>query len=216
MKKLIIALAAIVMISSIANANVLLTGNTLGAGKIGYLGALAYDMSSVANSNQYALGGALGYGVLSNLDVYLKAAYGIGSNLPASVTGYGTDLGLIAKYGIMDELAGKAPVSVAGILEYQAETVTLTTPFGSFQGVAGDIGLGVVVSKIMVPWVPYGAAIYHSVASGGATTSGIELAVGSQMLLSKTSAIIGELSYMNNSTTSVTDTEISLGYSAKI
>ena len=127
--------------------------------------------------------------------------------------------GVAARYQLLAENAKDMPVSVAAVLGYQASTATVNYLLGSGQAVQGDIGLGAIVSKVMVPWVPYGAVVYHSLNQGAAGTgSNVEIAVGSQMALSKTSAIIGEVS-LNSITiggASASDTQISLGYTAKI
>jgi hypothetical protein len=225
MKKILLVLAIIIVISSAASASVLVTASPLGQGKWGYLLGGQYDMVSAANSNLYGLGGFLGYGVLGNMDVYGKLGYGVYCNLPTAAgsptSASALITGLALKYTFLQENAKTNPVSVAGLLGYQTTTVTWNYLLGSAQTAAGDIGIGAVVSKVLVPWVPYGALVYHSLNSNtaGVATSGsnIEVAVGTQMLLSKSSAIIGELSYNSFSLgTTYTDTQISIAYSAKI
>ncbi len=215
MKKILLALVAVVLMASFASASVLVPANTLGAGKWGYLGAAGYSMSSVANSNIYSVGGFGAYGVMDNLDVYLKAGYGLPADPPTGVTANAVQLGLAAKYLLVSE-SKDMPVSVAALAGYQTTTFNVTAPI-TMQTATGDLGGGVVVSKVMVPWVPYGAAVYHSLNDGTTTGSSVEIAIGTQMLLSKSAAIVGEFSY--NSITmggSSTESKISLAYSAKI
>lgn len=217
MKKVLLALMAVLLTASLASAEVLVTANTLGAGKWGYLGALRYGMNSTANSNSYALGGFGAYGVMDNLDVYGKVGYGIGANPPAGLTTNGITLGLAAKYLLVNE-SKSMPVSIAALAGYQTTTTNYNFTGFSAQTAVGDIGVGAVASKLMIPWVPYFAAVYHSLNNAGATGSNVELAVGTQMLLSRTSAVVGEFSYnsYNWSGATNTDSQISVAYSAKI
>jgi opacity protein-like surface antigen len=215
MKKILLALVAVILMASFASASVLVPANTLGAGKWGYLGAAGYAMNSVANSNSYSIGGFGAYGVMDNLDVYVKAGYGLPANAVAGVTMNAIQLGLAAKYLIVSE-SKDMPVSVAALAGYQTTTTNMTAPITT-QFALGDLGAGVVVSKVMVPWVPYGAAVYHSLNDGTTTGSNVEVAIGTQMLLSKSSAIVGEFSYNSISMGGTsTESKISLAYSAKI
>ncbi|MCX5749269.1 MAG: hypothetical protein NTZ10_03380, partial [Candidatus Saganbacteria bacterium] len=136
-------------------------------------------------------------------------------------------LALALKYAVLTENAKQGmPVSVAAVLGYEADTTKVSIPGLDMINALGDIGIGAIVSKIMVPWVPYGALVYHSlnqnnypIPGGTATTTGsrIEVAVGTQMLLSKSSAVVGEFSYNSyNFGTSYTNNQISIAYSAKI
>ncbi len=217
MKKLILALAVIIAISAVASADVLNTANTLGAGKMGWLAAGRYDSNPGGiSATMMGAGGFMGYGVMDKLDVYGKIGYGTYSNLPLGLSSSsGMVLGLAAKYQVLAE-GTDMPVSVAGVLGYQASTVTSNTILGSFQTVQGDIAIGAIASKVIVPWVPYGALVYHSLGQG-VTGSNMEIVVGSQMLLSETSAVIGEISLNSVSLGGTySNTQISVGYTSKI
>ncbi|MFA5097777.1 MAG: hypothetical protein WC490_04025 [Candidatus Margulisiibacteriota bacterium] len=221
MKRIVLAIAVVVALSSVVSAEILLTASPLGAGKMGWLAAGRYDTNIGANVTQISGGGFLGYGVMDKLDVFAKVGYGTQSGLPVGLSSSsGIMMGLAARYQFLAENKKDMPVSVAGVLGYQSSTVTSNiTGLGSFQTVQGDIGVGAIVSKVIVPWVPYGALVYHSLNQGaGVTGSNVEIAVGSQMALSTSSAIIGEVA-LNSITiggASVSDTQISLGYTAKL
>lgn len=206
--------------ASFASASVLVTANPMGAGKLGWLAAGQYDSNMGGNATLLGGGGFLAYGATDKLDIYGKLGYGTYGNLTAGWTQSVIMVGVAAKYQLLAENGKNMPVSVAALLGYQPSTVSWGVAGFSGQVVQGDIGIGAVVSKVMVPWVPYGALVYHSLTTnpGAATGTNLELAVGSQMLLSKTSAVIGEVSLNSMSTGGVTtsDTQISLGYSAKI
>ena len=221
MKKLVIALAVIIVLSAVASADVLLTANSLGAGKLGWLAAGQYNSNMGSNITQMGGGLALGYGVMDKLDVYGNVGYATQAGLPPVLSSSsGLMFRLMGKYQVLAE--GKdMPVSVAGLAEYQTATVSYNTVFAtSGQTVQGDIGIGAIVSKIMIPWVPYGALVYHSLTSnpGAVTGSDLEIALGSQMLLSRSSAVLGEVSLNSNSSggATFTNTQISLAYMAKI
>ena len=224
MKKLVIALTVIIALCSVASANVLLTANPLGAGKMGWLAAGQYDSNVGANATLMGAGAFLGYGVMDKLDVFGKVGYGSYGNLggviggPSSGTAIG--LGVAARYQFLAENAKDMPVSVAGLLGYSSSTATLNYVGFTGVGTTGDIGVGAVVSKVMSTWVPYGALVYHSLTSnpGAVTGTNLEIALGTQMLLSKTSAVIGEvtLNSMSSGGANTSDTQISLGYTAKI
>lgn len=216
MKKIISAIFVFVAIASLAGATVLVPANTLGAGKWGYLGAASYGISSIANSNFYAVGGFGAYGVTDNLDVYAKVGYGVPSNPPAGVTSSAIEIGVAAKYLIVPE-SKDMPVSVSAVAGYQTKTTSITAPI-TMQTVEGDLGVGVIASKVMIPWVPYVALVYHSLNSSNVTGKNLELALGAQMLLSRSSAIVGEYSYNSIDWSGATSTvsKISVAYSAKL
>lgn len=225
MKKILLALIVVIAMTSLASAQLLMPANTLGAGKMGWLGAISTDMNSQANSSQYGVGGYLGYGLTNDWDIYAQLGYGIGSNPPAGVTLSGISTSLLTKYQFIRESVKGSPVSVAAVVGYGATTATMGVGGFNFGLPSGDLGIGAVVSKVMVPWVPYGAAAYHSVTAdtsgfpGGSKTTGsrIEMLVGTQMLLSKDSAIVGEFSYNSYSVgTSYTNNQVTLGYASKI
>jgi len=222
MKKFILAITVIIAISTVASASVLQSANTLGAGKMGWLAAGEYDSKPIMGSDATVIGagGYLAYGVMDKLDVFGKVGYGSYSNLGAGITGSSMIFGVAAKYQLLAENAKNMPVSVAAVLGYQPSTTTFNFGGASAQAVTGDLGIGAIVSKVMVPWVPYGAVVYHSLAGNPGATTGtnLELVVGTQMLLSKTSAVIGEVSLnsMSSGGATASNTQISLGYTAKI
>ena len=221
MKKIILTLVLIMITSSLASANVLMTANSLGAGKIGWLIDGKYDSNtqSTGNVTFTGVGGFLGYGLTEKLDIFGELGYGTYGNLPSGLSAREIMLGLAAKYQLVTE-SGDMPVSVAALLAFQPSTATLTLGSASGQAVQDDISLGAIVSKVTGPWAPYGALVYHSFTTNPGATTGtnLEIALGSQMHLSKASALVGEVSLNSISTggTSFSDTQVSLGYTAKI
>jgi len=221
MKRIALALVICLAIASLACAEVLVTANPMGKGQMGWLAGGRYDMSSVANQNSYSAGGYLGYGLMDNLDLYGKLGYGIGANPLAGQTINGIMAGAALKYTFVKE--GKdMPVTLAVAGGYQSTTTTVNAG-ASMQMVTGDLGIGIIASKVMVPYVPYGAVNYHSLNSnapflGTSTGSMIEIAGGTQLLLSKSTAVIGELCYQSITSGGATtnNTQVSLAYSAKI
>lgn len=226
MKRIALALVICLAIASMAAAEVLVTANPMGKGQMGWLAGGRYDtnvMGSLAsNVTMISAGGYFGYGVMDNMDVYAKIGYGTAGNLPAVVsTSNGMVLGLAGKYTFMKE-SKDFPVTLAVAAGYQASTVNMNLNFGfpAQQSVMGDIGIGVIASKVMVPYVPYGAVNYHSLTTNpGATTgSEIEIAAGTQFLLSKSTAVVGELCLQSITSGGATNsnTQISVAYTAKI
>lgn len=223
MKKILLALVAVVLMASFASASVLQSANTLGAGKMGWLVAGEYD-GNIWGGNETLIGGGgfLAYGVTNQLDIIGKVGYGAYGNMAAGVDSASVVMfGVAAKYQLLAENATNMPVSVAALVGYQPSTGTVNTALGSGQLTLGDLGVGAVVSKVMAPWVPYGALVYHSLTSnpGATTATNLEVVLGTQMLLSGSSAIIGEVSLNSNTPSggaSFTNTQISLGYTAKI
>jgi len=221
MKKLLMALTIVIVLSAVASAEVLITANPMGAGKLGWLAAGRYDSNISSSMTLMGAGGFLGYGVNDKLDIYGKVGYGSYGNFAVGVSSGSTMMtGIAAKYQLMAENGKDMPVSVAALLGYQASTATFNYIIGSAQAVQGDIGIGAVVSKVIVPWVPYGAVVYHNLTTNPGATTGtnLEVVLGSQMLLSKTSAVIGEVSLNSISSGGSTSSnnQISVGYTAKI
>ena len=72
MKKILLALTIIAVITSVASASVLVTANPIGQGKWGWLAAGQYDSNAGLSATQIGAGGYVGYGVMDKLDVYAK------------------------------------------------------------------------------------------------------------------------------------------------
>ncbi len=218
MKKFVFVLALMVVFAAAASAEVLVTANPLGQGNLGYIVAGQYMSTNNPNTNMNGVGGFLGYGISDKLDIFGKLAYGMGSNVPSYLTSAsGIILGVAGRYALASEKDMPASLSVVG--GYQATTKTYNIVGGGTSGAAiGDLGIGVVASKMLIPWIPYVAVVYHSLSQSGSTGSNIELALGTQLALSKSSAVQAELT--SNSITmgaaSYNNMEVTIGYTAKI
>lgn len=203
MKRLLISvnIFLIIFFASAANATVLLTANPLGHGKWSYMLAGSYNSNSSAYMNSFALGGFLGYGIIDNLDIYPRIAYGTWP-FAASLSGISSlnalSFGLALKYTFWNQNSKGLPISIAGILEYSATTITTgLTGGGNSQMFNGDIGLGIIISKTINNCIPYGAIVYHKLDQYPKAKVGsvIELAMGIQWWFINTAAIQGEASY---------------------
>lgn len=212
MKRIVIALTLITLVASVASAEVLQTAGTLGQGKWGAV--LGYASSSnyanVSGGTLAAYGGYIGYGLTSNMDLELKVGSGTGNGLGATLTG--TQLGLVLKYGILKE--GKTtPVSVAALVGYQSSTSKLG---GVVDVNSSEIGIGIGVSKVMAPLVPYASIAYKQISSDTATSKGtqMDLNVGTAIAWSANGAVFLEAT-SQSLTPSVgaayTQTQIALG-----
>ncbi|MFA4844829.1 MAG: hypothetical protein WC632_07795 [Candidatus Margulisiibacteriota bacterium] len=199
--KILVALLSVVILVSVASAELLTTANPIGQGKWAFAGAAMQDLN-VTNNTSYnltSLGCYAAYGATDKLDLYLNLGTASMGGLP-SVAGVQlattlTALGLTAKYAIIEE--GKdMPVSVGVGGGYKALTTNTTAPAilgGNTTANGSQILAGVGVSKVIIPFVPYGGLVYRSSASGGATTSTqLDLTVGSAIAWSKQGAVFVE------------------------
>ncbi|MCU0640968.1 MAG: hypothetical protein MUC35_02635 [Candidatus Margulisbacteria bacterium] len=189
-------LLAVVLIASAASAEFLLTANPLGQGKIG--GLLGYvsdaNYNNVSGMSVGTIGGYVGYGITDKLDVLVNLGSANASGLPVGVskiaaTGYALNL----KYSVIQE--GKdMPVSVAVGGGYKSSTLTTTvTGLGDISTPLSQISIAAGVSKVMAPFIPYGALAYRSMNSNGtAQGTAIDLTVGSAIAWSMQGAVMIE------------------------
>ena len=214
MKVLLSVLLGLVMLTSIASAELLVTANPIGQGR--WAGLLGYISSSNIGGNSAlganTIGGYAGYGITEDLDAFLKLGSMNMTGLPAG-SASATIIGLAAKYAILKEGADM-PVSLAVGLGYQSWANTFTG--GS--STTSDIGGGVIVSKIIAPFVPYGGLQYKSLDTAGVATTSIELTVGSAIAWSEQGAAFVEYTSQNQSTggASISQSQIGAGVGYKI
>jgi hypothetical protein len=184
---------SIVSVASVASAELLTTANPIGQGKWAVLGAGLSD-ANVRNTSGWSmttLAGYVGYGATDKLDVYLTGGSVTVNGLPATVTMSMTALGLNGKYLVMAEGASM-PVSVSVGAGYKSLNVTASAGAGG-NTTGSQIMVGVGVSKVMAPFVPYGGLAYRSNASGGTTASTqLDLTVGSAIAWSTQGAVFAE------------------------
>ncbi len=216
-RSILVASLLVVALVSVASAELLVTANPIGQGKWAVLGMGMMD-SNVNNQSTWALdtvGGYVGYGAMDKLDVYVNVGQ---ANLANATLLGGTliqtvnTIGLSGKYQVMDEAS--APCSVAIGLGYRS----MNTVQGSVNG--NQVLLGVGVSKIMAPYVPYAGLTYRSnTQSGNALSTQIDLTVGSAIAWSAQGAVFVEDSLQSitpNGGTSYTSNQVALGVGYKI
>jgi hypothetical protein len=230
MRSLLVAFLLVFIVSSFASASLLTLASTLGQGKWG-VEAVGMQDSSQQGSGFTGLtitsfGGSVGYGVTDKLDLSLNAGTGSVSGFPATIATISTAgiastitaYGLIAKYSILDETAN-SPVSVAVEAGYKSIATSNTAPTSPFLGGGAvttsnntQIMAGVNVSKLMVPFVPYGGLAYHST-SGDTTSTQLDLTVGSAIAWSTQGAVFAEYTLQSitpNGGTNYTSGQIAL------
>ncbi|MBU0630087.1 MAG: hypothetical protein KKC80_04115 [Candidatus Margulisbacteria bacterium] len=197
MKKIALTLVLALCVASLASAELLVTANPLGQGKMAFSGAYVLD-SNYQNSSGMSLGsigGYFGYGITDKLDAYAQLGSATASGLPVgisgmSATGYGASL----KYTIIDE-GTDIPVSVALGGGYKSfNNKTTVTGLGDITSTASQIMLGVGVSKVMAPLVPYGAIAYrsNSVSTANSNSTQIDLTIGTAIAWSMQGAVMIE------------------------
>lgn len=197
------------MLISVASAEMLVTANPIGQGKWAFLGAGLQD-SSVGGSGSTltmtTIGGYAGYGVTDKLDVFAQlgqASFSVGSTKT-------TILGLTLKYEVMEESVS-FPVSVSVGGGYKS----LSTDTGGSTTSGNQMLVGVGVSKLMAPFIPYGGLTYRTTSSGGTTTqTQSDLTVGSAIAWSAQGAVFVEYTMQSitpNGGSAYTSGQIGLG-----
>ena len=197
MKKVLVILLSAVLFATFASAELLVTANPLGQGKWGVLGSYLTDSnvgSFVSTLNATGLGGYVGYGLTDKLDLLVSLGQGTIGGLPAGVTMSQISYGANLKYTLMTE--GKdLPVSVAIGAGYKAMTTTSAGFPGSGTTNGNQIVVAAGVSKVIVPFVPYGGLTYRKTTSGGADFSTqLDLTVGTAIAWSQQGAVFLEYS----------------------
>ncbi|MFA6170484.1 MAG: hypothetical protein WCW67_05155 [Candidatus Margulisiibacteriota bacterium] len=200
MKKITMSLLLALCFASLASAELLVTANPLGQGKMAFAGAYVLD-SNYQNSTGLTLGtigGYFGYGITDKLDTYLQYGQGTaGGTIPTGIGGMsGTGYGASLKYTILDE-GVSMPVSVAlgGGYKSFSNKVTITG-LGDITSTSSQMMIGVGVSKIMAPFVPYGAIAYRStnVSTANSNSTQLDLTVGTAIAWSMQGAVMIEYS----------------------
>jgi len=192
MKKFLILSLLVIVAATVASAELLTTANPIGQGKWAVLGAYLSD-ANVGNASAVSratIGGYAGYGINDKLDVYLQAGSANLSGV-APLTSTMTAIGLNVKYQIAAESASM-PVSVALGAGYKTLNITQSALLGGDMS-GSQMLVGVGISKMMVPFVPYGGLTYRTTAAGGAQQSTqIDLTVGSAIAWSTQGAVFVE------------------------
>jgi hypothetical protein len=207
--KSLISLIAVVLVLVTSASAVTLIGLPMGAGQLGL--SASYNTSSfaggVADARLNMISGGFSYGLTDDLDFICsyKSATSTNYNVSGLAATYGlTGLNLLVKYTILNELKSGAPVSVAigaGVVPFSVK-VNFTHPLLGPMEVKTDgsrAGFGVLVSKLMIPFVPYFNVLYTKNGGNMPTQTEIDSAIGTYIALSKQLGFFVE--YSNNAVT---------------
>jgi len=215
MKKVLGVLLTVVLIASFASAELLTTANPIGQGKWAVLGAYSQDSDYLkpllAGLTLTTMGGYVGYGATDKFDVYLQLGSANVGGLPAGVSASATGYGLNLKYAVIAE-GKELPVSVAVGGGYKSTTSKVT---GQADQSGNVMSLGVGVSKLMVPFIPYGGLTYKKTTSAGTDVSSqLDLTLGSAIAWSTQGAVFAEYTMQSitpNGGTVYTSGQMALG-----
>jgi len=199
MKKILfLGLLLTLILTTVASAELLITANPIGQGRWGVLGSYRND-ANVSNSSSMSmgsLGAYLAYGINDKMDLYASYGSGTVSGLPLGVTGIsGSSYGLTLKYAAIAE-SSTMPVSVALGAGYKMVSQKVDTVLGSSTDNGGQMLIGVGVSKIMVPFIPYAGLLYRNTnfttTAAASNSSQIDLTLGSAIAWSMQGAVYVE------------------------
>ncbi|MFA6430799.1 MAG: hypothetical protein WCV91_00225 [Candidatus Margulisiibacteriota bacterium] len=216
MKNLIALLLSAAFLISAASAEVLITANPLKQGKWGILGAYLSDSNLAGGATATSPGLYVGYGLTNNLDLFFTAGQSTFGNIgivPSKTTGYGLSL----KYGLFEESASM-PVSVA--LGVGSKLLTNDLNNGAVLTGGNQVLAGVIVSKMMIPFVPYTGLTYRGTTFNGASTQvQTDLTIGTAIAWSMQGAVYLEYTLQSitpNGAANYTANQIGLGVGYKL
>ncbi len=195
MKKIVVLSLLVFSVVSIASAEMLTTANPIGQGKWAFLGAYIKDSNrqggGLTNLDLTTLGGYVGYGVTDKLDAFLQLGQATTGGLPTGIEITAQGYGLLGKYQILSEK--DMPVSAA--IGAGGKAVSKKTKVGGGETTKNGnqmlIGLG--VSKMFIPFVPYGALVYKKDTEEGKDVSTqIDIVIGTAIAWSASGAVLVE------------------------
>jgi len=196
MKKLFVIALLMAFFATMASAELLITANPIGQGKWAVLGGFLSDSGQqsfpLTGLTAQTLGVYGGYGVTDKLDVYLQGGQMTVGGLPVGVAVKDTAYGLNLKYAVLEE-SSSMPVSVA--LGGGYKILSRDTTMGPVTANTGgnQWGVGAIVSKMMVPFIPYGGLTYKSTSYAGATAmTQMDITAGSAIAWSTQGAVFVE------------------------
>jgi len=204
MRKLSVLFLLTIIMVSVASAELLSTANPIGKGGWAVLGAGVQDnnYSGIPGTSWTltTIGGYVGYGITDKLDAYLQLGSATVGGLPAGVSASGTGIGVNAKYTLLSE--ENAPVSVAVGAGYKSTSSKMT---GAPDSTGTQILIGIGVSKLIIPFIPYGALSYRQTKSeGNDVSTQLDITVGSAVAWSTQGAVFVE--YTNQAFTPASGT----------
>jgi hypothetical protein len=191
MKKLLVIALFLSLSATLASAELLVTANPLGQGKIAVLGGYLQDQNYL-NMSGWTLGtiaGYAGYGIMEGLDAYLQLGSATASGIPAGATASSTGYGASVKYTLLNE-SPAIPVAVAVGAGYKFINYNFT---GNPNMNGNQAQVGLVVSKAMAPFVPYcGVAYRKTTANAADGNSQMDLTAGTAIAWSAQGAVLVE------------------------
>lgn len=223
MKVIIAILLVVASLISVSSAELLITANPLGKGKwgglISYLSDSNLRLGAATGITAASLGGYAGYGLTDKLDLFVQSGQMTYGSLPAGVTSViVTAAGVTAKYTLIEEGAS-SPVSAA--LGVGSKILSSETKIGGATTTAnGNQSLiGVGVSKVIVPFVPYAGLLYRTTGGSIANSTQLDLTVGTVIAWSLQGAIFAEYTLQSitpSGASSYTANQIGLGVGYRI
>jgi hypothetical protein len=194
MKKFTALFLCVLLLAPLAYAEILCTANPAGQGKWIFEGSAASSAKVNNVSDRTATGySVVGvYGLNNQLDfVGVIGSTGYGGTLGTGITGMSAMAYAAAlKYSIVRE-SSSMPVSLAASLGYTSLSLKTDTAAGSATTNGSNTGIKLIASKMMLPFIPYGALAYNSLSLGSDATS-IDLTLGSAFGLSRTWSMLLE------------------------
>ncbi len=220
--RLFALLLSLLLITSVASAELLTIANPIGQGKWGVLGAVAQDQdflqsSGFSGASLLVIGGYVGYGLTNQLDLLIQLGSANASGLLPGASITGTSYGATLKYAVLEE-SDAMPVSVAVAGGYKTITMKMSSPLGSTDQNGAQIAATVGVSKIIAPFAPYGAVAYKMNSQDGTDTgSQVDATIGGAVAWSEQGAIyleytVQSLSPKTGSSYSVNQIALGAGY----
>jgi len=220
MKTLFVLLLSVILMTSMASAEMLSTANTTPQGRwaVEGIGLSDTDIGGPGGMTSTSYGIKGGYGIMDNLDLSLAVGSSTFSNLGAGVGKASlTAITAVVKYNVVKESAAM-PVSVAVGLGTKAleQKMTITVPATvNLTNNGNKTGIGVIVSKVMAPFIPYGGITYaQTMLQNNTDATSLEITLGTGIAWSQQGAVFVE--YTNQSVTpsggtAVTTPQIGVG-----
>lgn len=206
MKKFLVLFVLCLLIGTVASAEFLNTATMAGKGKWAVLGGYLQNSNLYGISAQTLGGASVGvmYGITEDFDILVTYAALTGSSISMPITpvltATGATLnapGVALKYNFLDE-GISSPVTVSGMLNYKSLSGSIKYNLGADSTVTGSqTSVGVNVSKLYAPFIPYAGVAYRSTNSSDSTLGSdnytqIDLTIGTAIAWSKQGAVFVE------------------------
>ena len=196
MKTVLVLCFLVLFVVSMSSAELLTTANSI-KGKFVGLGTWIQD-SNVSNNKDYkgtCFGGYVGYGLIDQLDILFGVGSvtlsGLPSGFESSIIGYGPML----KYTLITE-GENFPISVAvgGGYKLLSKKVKIAG-LGEITTDGSQRLLGVGVSKLVIPFVPYTGVLYRNISGTIGDSYQIDITLGTAIAWSMQGAVLVEYTH---------------------